>query len=94
MNSSARKNRFLTAVVFLLAGVAVGAQTGENSVPDHSQPPAPKPAVLDAGTFRHFVEEFNRNDNELYKGSYSNGVAWDFLKNNIPLFDSPDQDIN
>ena len=77
-----------------MAAVTVGAQTVENSVQARSRPPAPKPAVLDAGAFQHFVEEFNRNDNELYKGFYSNGVAWDFLRNNIPLFDSPDQEIN
>ena len=81
------------AAVFM-AAVTVGAQTVENSVQARSRPPAPKPAVLDAGAFQHFVEEFNRNDNELYKGFYSNGVAWDFLRNNIPLFDSPDQEIN
>ena len=49
--------------------------------------------VLKAGDFKHYVDDFNKNDNELYKGTFPNAVAWDFLKANIPLFDCPDEDI-
>jgi hypothetical protein len=56
---------------------------------------APKPAdfVLKADSFRPVIEEFNKNDHELYQGYYPNTAAWDFLKDNIPLLDCPDQDI-
>ena len=49
--------------------------------------------VLKAGAFRHYVEDFTRNDHELYQGAIANAAAWDFLKDNIPLLDCPDQDI-
>ncbi len=56
---------------------------------------APKPAasVLKADSFRHYVETFNSHDDELYKNIYPNSAAWDFLKDNIPLLDCPDEDI-
>jgi hypothetical protein len=77
--------------VFLLASSMLGQVPARSAA---ATPPGPQPAVLHAASFKYFVDEFNRNDNELYRGLFSNGVAWDFLKNNIPLFDSPDQDIN
>jgi len=52
-----------------------------------------QPLVLKAEAFRHYIEDFNRNDDELYKGSFPNTEAWDFLKDNIPLLDCPDKDI-
>jgi predicted GH43/DUF377 family glycosyl hydrolase len=48
---------------------------------------------LKAEAFQHYVEDFNKNDNELYQGGFPNAVAWDFLKDNIPLLDCPDEDI-
>jgi hypothetical protein len=49
--------------------------------------------VLKAESFKHYVEDFNQNDNELYKGYFPNAAAWDFLKANIPLLDCPDEEI-
>ena len=56
---------------------------------------APKPAhfVLKAESFRQMIEDFNKNDHELYRGYYPNTAAWDFLEANIPLLDCPDEDI-
>ena len=54
---------------------------------------APETKVLQAEAFRHYVEEFNRDDNELYQGHFPNSVAWNFLRANIPLLDCPDKDI-
>ena len=56
---------------------------------------APTPAnfVLKAESFRHCIEDFNKNDHELYRGYYPNTAAWEFLKDNIPLLDCPDKDI-
>jgi hypothetical protein len=53
----------------------------------------PRPLVLKADDVRHSIDSFNQNDNELHKGYFPNAVAWDFLKNNIPLLDCPDEDI-
>ena len=55
--------------------------------------PRPTAAVLNAESFQHYVEDFNRQDNELYAGSFPNTAAWDFLKNNIPWLDCPDEDL-
>ena len=52
-----------------------------------------KPLVVKAESFRHYVEEFNRNDNELHKGYFQNASTWEFLEENIPLLDCPDADI-
>ena len=49
--------------------------------------------MLKAEAFRHYVDVFNQNDNELYAQYISNSAAWDFLKANIPLLDCPDKDI-
>ena len=52
-------------------------------------PPAAQPLVLKAEEFKHYVDDFNKNDNELYKGRFPNAAAWDFLKDNIPLLRLP-----
>jgi len=50
-------------------------------------------SVLKPETFRHYAEDFARNDDERYKNAFPNALAWDFLKDNIPLLDCPDEDI-
>ena len=55
--------------------------------------PAAQPLVQRAVDFKHYIDDFNNNDNELYKGRFPNALAWDFLKDNIPLLDCPDEDI-
>ena len=52
-----------------------------------------KPAVLSVETYRRYVDTFNQNDSQLYAQHIPNAAAWDFLKNNIPLLDCPDGDI-
>ena len=52
-----------------------------------------KPAVLKSEAFKHYIDSFNTSDRELYPGYITNGAAWNFLKNNIPLFECPDKDI-
>lgn len=57
-------------------------------------PPTSQASVLQPATFKHFADDFNHQDDELYKTSIPNSAAWAFLENNIPLFDSPDPGIN
>ena len=54
---------------------------------------AAQPLVLQAESFRHHVERFNDDDEELYRNAFANAEAWEFLKANIPLFQCPDEDI-
>ena len=76
----------LGIVLLLAASVVLPAA-------DTPSPERPQSFVLKAESFRHYVENFNQNDNELYRGGFPNAAAWDFLKNNIPLLDCPDEDI-
>lgn len=55
--------------------------------------PRPGEVVLKVESFRHYIEAFNQNDQELYRGDIPNAAAWDFLKENIPLLDCPDKEI-
>lgn len=48
---------------------------------------------LKSDAFKHYIDSFNANDHELYPGYITNGAAWNFLKNNIPLFECPDKNI-
>ncbi|MEI6537482.1 MAG: hypothetical protein WCN98_19215, partial [Verrucomicrobiaceae bacterium] len=73
----------------LLTALLLAAQSDIHAV----APPRPANTVLDDGKFKHYVEDFNRNDNELYKGFVPNSGAWDFLKGNIPRFECPDKVI-
>jgi hypothetical protein len=86
---------FLAGAVWLLTAAASEPESVPGSPAWISSPPAvPKPQVLRTDSFKHFVEEFNRNDAELYAGCFSNRAAWNFLKDNIPLFECPDQELN
>ncbi len=49
--------------------------------------------VLQYRDFAHYVEQFNRVDNELYIQHISNDSASNFLEHNIPLIDIPDKDL-
>jgi predicted GH43/DUF377 family glycosyl hydrolase len=77
---------FVTAMVLLFLG-------GLGVIPSAGGAEPARPFVLTAEAFRHTIEEFNKNDNELYKGRFPNAAAWGFLKDNIPLLDCPDEEI-
>ena len=64
-----------------------------SAAPSQSAGPAPQPLVLKAKDFRHFVDAFRQDDDELYVQHIPNTAAWDFLKANIPLLDCPDKEI-
>lgn len=51
------------------------------------------PAVLNPTSFKHYVDTFNENDEELYIQYIPNEKSWEFLRANIPLFECPDKDF-
>ena len=51
------------------------------------------PAVLNPTSFKHYVDTFNENDDELYIQHIPNEKSWEFLRANIPLFECPDKDF-
>ena len=49
--------------------------------------------VLNATLYEHYISQFNADDEELYQQHISNENSWNFLANNIPLFDCPDKEF-
>ena len=72
-------NRLLLIIVFLIT-IGLRSYSQENF-------------ILNTADFKHYIEEFNKNDNELYKQLFSNEQAWKFLESNIPFFECPDKNI-
>ncbi len=54
---------------------------------------AQTPTVLKADAFKHYIDTFNDNDEEIYIQHIPNEKAWEFLKANMPLFECPDKDF-
>src|ERR1051325_779098 len=52
-----------------------------------------KPNLPDAEYFRHYVEQFNRDDPEDVAGWIDNADAWAWMRDNIPVFACPDPGI-
>ncbi|MGC4035023.1 MAG: hypothetical protein QM764_03610 [Chitinophagaceae bacterium] len=52
-----------------------------------------QPYILKSSSFKHYIDTFNSNDNELYKAYITNDKSWSFLVNNIPLFECPVRSI-
>ncbi|MDR0712028.1 MAG: sodium/solute symporter [Prevotellaceae bacterium] len=48
-----------------------------------------QPAVLKADDFKHYVDYFNRMEDENIAQAVPNKQAWEFLRRNIPLFSCP-----
>lgn len=49
--------------------------------------------VLNSTSFKHYIDAFNKNDDELYKQLLPNDSAWSFLASAIPFFECPDKNI-
>jgi predicted GH43/DUF377 family glycosyl hydrolase len=49
--------------------------------------------ILKPDALKHYVDQFNEDDEELYAQHVPNEQAWAFLRENIPLFECPDKDI-
>jgi len=50
-------------------------------------------SILNPQSYKHYIDSFNANDNELYPGTIPNSDSWLFLSQNIPFFDCPDTTI-
>jgi len=52
-----------------------------------------QPRLLQPGQFRHYVTYFNNMENENIVQAIPNANAWDWMKQNIPLFECPQQNF-
>ncbi len=81
-------SRFILGWLAALLPAVIGAWPANGA-----QPPGNGPFVLKAESFKPYIEFFNSNDDKLYPAYISDSEVWNFLKNNVPLFDCPDKDI-
>jgi len=75
-------SKALAGLTFLGIILSSGTAATESSTP-----------ILRADDFKHYVDSFNRTDQELYPQHVPNTQAWAFLRDNIPLLECPDQNI-
>ena len=47
--------------------------------------------VLSSDSFRHYIESFDRNDDERAVNYIDNKSSWEWLQQNIPLFECSDK---
>jgi len=74
----------MNPIAFLALTSAAALLVGNTTVARQSGP------MLKPEAFQHYIDQFNRDDEELYTQYVPNEHAWDFLKANIPLFECPD----
>ena len=83
-------------LAFLIAPAvyaATAAKSEPAATPARAPVAAPQPLVLKPDALQRYVESFNAGDKELYVQHIPNAAALDFLKNNVPLLDCPDKEI-
>lgn len=49
--------------------------------------------VLDPAAFKHYVDEFNRDDSSHVAGAIPDGEAWEWMRANVPLLAVPDPEL-
>ncbi len=52
-----------------------------------------KPFVLKANNFKHYVDYFNTMEDENIAQAIPNAQSWDWMQQNIPLFECPQQNF-
>jgi hypothetical protein len=49
--------------------------------------------LLKGISFKHYIDTFNRNDNETVANYIPNTSAWEWMNQNVPFFECPDKEI-
>ena len=49
--------------------------------------------ILNKDDFEKYVLQFNADDEEIHETTIPNSDSWEWMKQNIPFFDSPDEDM-
>lgn len=52
-----------------------------------------KPFILKQSAFKHYVDYFNKMEDENIKQAIPNDSAWNWMQKNIPLFECPQQNF-
>ncbi len=77
-----RKPVLLSLLLVLCAGIAVAQKSKRNGG-----------MVLKPDHFRHYVDYFNKMEDENIAQAIPNAQSWDWMKANIPLFECPQQNF-
>ncbi len=80
----------LLGISWIVLGPICTQDAAFGSVEDSA---SPGPYVLQADSFRHYIERFGEDDEELYVQYVPNDKTWTFLRTNVPLFECPDKDF-
>ncbi|MFZ0639805.1 MAG: glycosyl hydrolase family 65 protein [Candidatus Acidiferrales bacterium] len=67
---------------------AAGQHNGNASVAKNSLRP-----IIDARSFLPYVQQFNWEDDHKFPTTIGNDRAWEWMTDNIPRFDAPDQEL-
>ncbi|MFC2136964.1 glycosyl hydrolase family 65 protein [Bacteroidota bacterium] len=74
------KNSLKLIVIVLIGFVSVTGKIDEKSE---------NKTILKAEDFKHYVDYFNRMEDENIAQAIPNSASWDWMKTNIPLFECP-----
>ncbi len=80
--------KFRNIVHFIISGLLVCITTAPSFAISGVKGKTRK-SVLNADDYRHYVEYFNRMEDENIAQAIPNAQAWDWMKTNIPLFECP-----
>ncbi len=78
-----KKHRKAVFVIVLSGGALLLSSCGSTFVENKEK------GVLNAGDFKHHVDYFNRMEDENIAQTIPNAEAWEWMENNIPLFECP-----
>ena len=73
--------RKISIILFIILPALVNAQVNKTSL------------VLKADNFKHYVDYFNKMEDENIKQAIPNNNAWQWMQENIPLFECPQQNF-
>jgi hypothetical protein len=59
----------------------------------NAQTKTSKPFVLKSNNYKHYVDYFNKMEDENIKQAIPNDSAWGWMQKNIPLFECPQQNV-
>lgn len=82
-----RKTDFIVLSISLFI-VLTYAEASPVSVVDSSNP-----NLLDRSAFKHYIETFNKNDDQTIVNHIDNNSVWLWLTENIPFFECPDKSL-
>lgn len=80
-------------LIFILSGSSITSGYNKEDSINKIELAEPTSTVLKWERFGPYIKEFNRTDEELYVQYFPNSQADEFLKENIPYFNCPDQEL-